>query len=216
MTRMQVEESPIRASQRRHAPDPAGAARALGGARGNARLTSLVGGVLLVGLAIEGATIPWIQRFLSVHIFVGMLLLGPVVLKLGSTGYRVVRYYAGSREYTRIGPPAPLMRFLVAPVLVLSTVTLFASGVALLVEPQRGTLLLLHKASFIVWFGAMTIHVLTYLARASRNLLADFATRHSAGRIYRVALVAFALAAGLLIATATYSLADPWFHQLVR
>lgn len=32
----------------------------------------------------------------------------------------------------------------------------------------------------------------------------------------RVALVALALAAGLVIATATYSLADPWFHHLVQ
>ena len=47
------------------------------GALGNGRLTSLVGLVLLVLLAVEGATIPWIQPLLSVHVFVGMLLLGP-------------------------------------------------------------------------------------------------------------------------------------------
>ncbi len=49
---------------------------------GNHRLTALVGLVLLLGLAVEGATIPFLGSLLSVHIFVGMLLLGPVALKL--------------------------------------------------------------------------------------------------------------------------------------
>src|SRR5215475_7736911 len=102
------------------------------GAIGNARLTSLVGLVLLVLLAVEGFTIASIQQLLSVHVFVGMLLLGPVALKLVATGYRFARYYAGGIEYIREGPPPPLMRVLVAPVLVLSTVTLFGTGVGLL------------------------------------------------------------------------------------
>ena len=53
---------------------------------------------LLVLLAIEGATIPWIRPLLSVHIFVGMLLLGPVALKLATTGYRFARYYTGGPD----------------------------------------------------------------------------------------------------------------------
>lgn len=184
----------------------------LGGAHGNAYLTSLVGATLLVLLAVEGATIPTIHRFLSVHIFVGMLLLGPVTLKLASTGYRFVRYYTGDRDYVRLGPPQALMRFLVAPVLVISTITLFASGVLLLVEPQRGMLLLLHKASFIVWFGAMSIHVLAYAIRAGRNVLDDFLRRRSAGRLVRLSLAAFAIGAGAILAAATYPLAGPWLH----
>jgi hypothetical protein len=108
------------------------------------------------------------------------------------------------------------MRFLVAPVVVLSTLTLFGTGVALLVFPQRGLLLGLHKASFIVWFGAMTIHVLAYSSRALRNLLGDFARRRSEGRRARLGLTLFALAAGIALALATYPLAHPWFHQLVR
>ena len=95
--------------------------RFLGGARRQRPADLAPGRLLLVGLAVEGATIPSIHPLLSVHIFVGMLLLGPVALKLASTGYRFVRYYAGGIEYVRLGPPAPLMRFLVAPVLVLST-----------------------------------------------------------------------------------------------
>jgi hypothetical protein len=58
------------------------------------------------------------------------------------------------------------MRFVVAPILVISTLVLFGSGVALVARPERGTVLALHKASFVVWFGAMTIHVLSYALRA--------------------------------------------------
>lgn len=183
----------------------------LGGAHGNARLTSLVGAVLLVLLAVEGATIPFIRPLLSVHIFVGMLLLGPVALKLASTGYRFTRYYGRAHGYVELGPPAPLMRVLVAPVLVLSTLTLFGSGVLLLAGPHRGTVLGLHKASFVVWFGACGIHVLAYLLRTFRHLLAG----RVAGEQARVAVVLAAIGFGVVIAIATYPLAAPWLHGVL-
>jgi hypothetical protein len=183
------------------------------GATGNGRLTSLVGLVLLVLLAVEGSTIPWIRSLLSVHVFVGMLLLGPVALKLGSTGYRLVRYYTGGPEYVREGPPAPLMRVLVAPVLVLSTLTLFGTGVALVVTPHRGPLVGLHKASFVVWFGAMTIHVLAYTVRAMRHVRLELVGRQAPGRGLRIGASVLAIAAGVGVAVATYPSAKPWFHR---
>src|SRR5262249_38044941 len=140
-----------------------------------------------------------------------MLLLGPVAVKLASTGYRFARYYTGGAEYVRAGPPQTIMRFLVAPVLVLSTLTLFGSGVALLVVPHRGLVLGLHKASFIVWFGAMTIHVLAYTARAVRHGLADFTGRLPGGNRMRLVVAAAAVVAGVVIAVTTYPLAHPWF-----
>jgi len=188
------------------------ARRVLGGAVGNGRLTSLAGIVLLVLLAVEGATIPAIHRLLSVHVFVGMLLLGPVALKLASTGYRFVRYYTGGIEYVREGPPAPLMRVLVAPVLVVSTLTLFGTGVALLAVPHRGAVLGLHKASFIVWFGAMTIHVLAHALRAGRHVLDDLMSPGSKGRWARIVVAGLAVGGGIAVALATYPLASPWFH----
>ena len=182
--------------------------RLLGGAAGNARLTALAGALLLVLLAVEGATIPFLGALLSVHIFVGMLLLGPVALKLASIGYRFARYYAGGREYVELGPPAPLMRVLVAPVLVLTTLTLFGSGVALLVSPHRGAALGLHKASFVVWFGACAIHVFGYGLRTVRRL----AAAAPAGDALRLGLVVAALVAGVAVAVETYPLAAPWLH----
>jgi len=186
--------------------------RFLGGATGNGRLTSLVAVVLLLLLAAEGATIPWIRPLLSVHIFLGMLLLGPVALKLASTGYRFARYYRNGYEYVKQGPPAPLMRVVVAPVLVLSTLALFGTGVVLLAVPHRGAILGLHKASFIVWFGAMSIHVLAHALRAARHVLEDLLGPRLGGERLRLLVLALALVAGAAIAVATYPLAHPWLH----
>jgi hypothetical protein len=164
----------------------------MGGARGNSLLTSLTAAVLLVLLAVEGATIPLIHQLLSLHVFLGVLLLGPVALKLASTGYRFARYYSGRADYVSLGPPAVLMRVVVAPILVISTLVLFGSGVALLASPGRGTVLALHKASFVVWFGAMTIHVLSYGLRVGRQLLAE-KTVQVDGRWYRLAVALLAI-----------------------
>ena len=149
----------------------------LGGAEGNERLTALTGTVLLVLLAAEGVTILSVGRLLTPHFFIGMMLLGPVALKAGSTVYRFVRYYAGSAPYRRKGPPAPLLRLL-GPLVIASTAGVFGSGVALaFAGPGNGPWLFLHKASFAVWFCVMTAHVLAYLPRLPRLLTAEIRGR---------------------------------------
>ena len=88
-------------------------ADATGSAEGNEQLTAMTGAVLLVLLAAEGVTIAAIvlrHQLLTLHFFIGFLMIGPVLLKLGSTGYRFVRYYTGAAPYVRKGPPAPLLR----------------------------------------------------------------------------------------------------------
>jgi hypothetical protein len=61
---------------------------------GNERLTAATGIVLLVLTIIELATILFgLHQFLSLHVFVGLVLLPPVLLKLASTGWRFSRYY---------------------------------------------------------------------------------------------------------------------------
>jgi hypothetical protein len=184
-----------------------------GGSSGNERLTALVAALLLVLLAVEGATIPFLGSLLTVHIFVGMLLLGPVALKLASTGYRVIRYYGHAADYVQKGPPVTVMRLFVAPVLILSTLTLFGTGVGLLVVgPGEGPFLGLHKASFIVWVGAMAIHVLARLGRMASLALARRGGRHVHGASIRLALVGVAVAAGVVLAMLTLPLAGPWSH----
>lgn len=81
-----------------------------------------------MALAVTTLSLP---GFLTTHYVVGLLLVPPVVLKLGVGGYRFARYYTGSPAYRRAGPPPILMRFVVAPALVASTLAVFVSGIEL-------------------------------------------------------------------------------------
>src|ERR1039457_2938000 len=114
-----------------------------GGTSGNEQLTAATGIVLLVLLAALGVTILRIRPLLSVHMFLGILLIPPVALKMASTGYRFMRYYTSDSRYRRKGAPPATLR-LIAPIVVASTVIVFASGVALLLIglSSRGPLLL--------------------------------------------------------------------------
>ncbi|MGH3003098.1 MAG: hypothetical protein ACRDM1_10655 [Gaiellaceae bacterium] len=160
--------------------------------------------MLLVLLAVEGGTLIGIQRFLTVHSFVGMLLIPIVTLKLASTGWRVTRYYLHGDEYVRRGPPHVVLRVLVAPVIVASTVALFGTGVALLALGRtQGRIAVLHKASFIVWFGATTLHVLAHVLKLPQLLRG----RDAAATI-RLALVGVSVAAGVVLALSTLPSAD--------
>jgi hypothetical protein len=191
------------------------AARLLrGGTEGNARLTALTGLVLLLLLAAEGATILAIRPLLSAHVFIGFLLIPPVALKLATTGYRFVRYYTRDFDYVRKGPPLLLMRMLVAPGLVASTIAVFGTGVALIVVGPRGGMLLgLHKASFIVWLGSFGIHVLAYLMRVPELVRADWGRSTARpGAALRYGVLALALVAGVVLAIAAFPSAAAWLH----
>jgi hypothetical protein len=175
-----------------------------GGSAGNTHLTTVIAAVLLLLLAIEGATLLSLRSLLTVHAFVGILLIPVVGLKLASTGWRMLRYYLGGEEYVRVGPPPILLRAVVAPVLILSTLVLFGTGVALLALGRtEGTVVDLHAASFIVWFGAAVVHVLVHLRKLPRLL-----RTRAAGTSLRITLVAGAVAIGLVGAVATLPEAD--------
>jgi hypothetical protein len=177
---------------------------------GNRSLTVWIAVVLLVLLAVEGLTLVSLESFLPVHIYVGMLLLAPITLKLASVGYRFARYYLGDPDYRAAGPPPLVLRAL-GPLVVLSTAALFGTGVALVFLGHTGILLGLHKGSFVVWFGAMSVHV---LGHAPRVVAAVRERIPGAGK--RIVLVGASLAAGLAIATATIPAADHWQDQHMR
>ena len=190
----------------------------VGGTEGNRRLTAATAAVLLVLLAAEGATLLAMDSLLSVHMFLGMLLIPPIALKLASTGYRFARYYLRDEGYRLDGPPGLFMRMFVAPFVVASTLGLFASGAALLVAgPGNDMVLAIHTASFKVWFFAMSAHVLGYVLRLPRLVGADLsdASRASGASVRRVVLAA-ALVAGATLAIATLPLARPWLHRSHR
>jgi hypothetical protein len=207
----EVEQARTRAAARFALP----LVRRLGGPEGNARLTGMTAALLIVLLAIEGVTILFLRPLLSVHIFVGMLLIPPVLLKLGSTGWRFARYYLGADAYRAKGPPSLAMRML-APLVVAATAGLFSTGVALIVlgpHEGRGIVLGLHKASFVIWLVVTGIHILVYAPRLPRLLSADFRpqTRLGGPQLRRGAL-AGALVAGTTLAAASFPLAEPWLH----
>jgi hypothetical protein len=97
-----------------------------------------------------------------------VLLIGPAVLKIGSTLYRFARYYTGRGTYRTAGPPPLLMR-ISGPVMVLSTVALLGTGVILIfVGDQRGeNWVTVHQISFWVWVVLLAVHLLGHLWQAA-------------------------------------------------
>lgn len=182
---------------------------------GNTRLTSSLGAILLVLLFLEGLTIVSIGSLLSAHIVIGMLLIPPVLLKIGSTSWRMIKYYAGSRAYRRKGPPAPLLRLL-GPIVVVLTVILLASGVGLVVGAPvswRPQLFTIHRASFVLWFAAMAIHVLGHLVETARFAPRDvipYTRRQVKGASARQWALAAALALGVIAAVGVLPYAANW------
>ena len=206
-----------------------------GGVEGNERLTVMTGAVLLILLAVECYTILRIGRLLTLHVFLGMLLLGPVALKAGSVLYRFARYYTGSAPYRRKGPPALLLR-LTGPIIMLLTACVFGSGIMLTITgpsfgPPSGWLLV-HRLSFLAWLFFIAIRVLAYVPRLPRLLAAEArgvappegatgghagAGRHTrrameilGGRGTRLTLLIASLLGGLVIALLTVHLAGQW------
>jgi hypothetical protein len=175
-------------------------------------------------------TIIRIGQLMWLHLFLGLVLIGPVALKLGSTGYRFARYYTNSPAYRRKGPPLPFLRGL-APLVVLATLGLFATGVALLFTgPHTGLPLgLLHKVSFIAWIALVALHVLVHLPELLRALpgagrtrgavvpmragaAARGPSRSPAGARGRMLALGVALATGLVLAVALTGQFSLWTH----
>jgi hypothetical protein len=203
-------------------PAPAAPVRARrwlgGGTDGNERLTSATGALLVVLLAVIGVTIINLHGLLWVHLFVGVLLIAPVALKLGSTGYRFVSYYTHDPAYRHEGPPLPALRAL-APLVVLTTLVVFASGVALLfVGPSsRSALLPVHKISFFVWAAVTGVHLLAHLPALPAALRGDYAAGSTLGpslpgRSGRQLALAGSLVLGVVLALLTIPEFTPWLH----
>jgi hypothetical protein len=189
--------------------DDAGAS----GPRGNELLTSAIAVVLIALLAAEGLTILDLRSLVDEHLFIGLVLIPPVLLKLGSVGYRFVRYYTGARPYTAKGPPRSLLRVL-APLLIAATIALFASGVLLLAAGHKSrSLLQIHQLSSIAWVAVFAVHFLAYIPRVARSLTTALrATRENTvpGTGVRGVLVASATGGGVALAVALLPMIHNW------
>ncbi len=195
--------------------DDAGSAAAGAGVEGNSRLTSATGVILLALLAVEGFTILSVRQMITLHIYVGVLLLGPVLLKSGSTLYRFVRYYRGAPAYLKKGPPHPVLR-IIGPFVILSSLALLGTGIALILVGADTSrwLLTAHQASFAVWVALMTVHVLGHVWEAVitswTELRGSLRGRAARGRRLRVAVIALALVLGVGTATVLLPHATSW------
>jgi len=179
---------------------------------GNARLTSTTGMLLLALLAVEGFTLLNVRGMIGLHVFLGTLLVGPVALKVASTLYRFTRYYLGNPDYVRKGPPHPVLRIL-GPLVTVASIALLGTGLGLLaVRPGEGLLLTAHKASFVVWFVVMTVHVLGHLWEASVGSWREL-RQLSRRQLGRLAIVVCSLALGVGLAVALYPTASDWTHR---
>jgi hypothetical protein len=188
------------------------ARRPLGGVEGNELLTSTAAALLVILLLAEGVTILHLDGLLGAHMFIGLVLIPPVLVKLASVGYRFVRYYTREPAYRAKGPPLLALRLL-APVLVAATVMIFATGLWLLLLGHRSDqVLMLHKVAFIVWSGVFAVHFLAYLPRATRGLASDWTPRlrdaRTGGAPQRALVVVASLACGCALALSLLSLID--------
>lgn len=191
-----------------------------GGPGGNARLTAWTGLCLLVLFLAELVTILDVRGLISWHVVIGVLLVPPALLKTASTGWRVLRYYTGSRPYRTAGPP-PLPLRLLGPLVVVGTLAVLGTGLALIaLGPQgsrRGLLgtgaldidaVQLHKAAFAVWAVVTGLHTLARLLPAVRLTVADHAS--VPGRAARFGVLTAALAVAVVVAALLWAPAGAW------
>lgn len=188
------------------------------GPEANARITAAAAVVLLVLLVAEGITLASINRFVAWHLAIGIVLIPVVALKLSSVIWRFGRYYLGDRRYRAAGPPATLLRVL-GPVLAISTLALFASGVVLFVKGPGAPPVFydVHKASFVLWIVVLGIHVACHAPRAFRLARRDLG-RTEIRRLHhrlpraraRQGMVAGSIVLGIGLLLASGALHGPW------
>jgi len=178
------------------------------GVEANARLIGYASIILPIPLAAEVGT--GIRLGLLAHALIGFLLVPPLLLKLGSVGYRFMRYYRGDVDFQAAGPPQVVMRLL-GPALVVTTVALFVTGIELWLFGFRfgSQWAAWHKVAFVLWFLAVTVHLVAYWRRASGLALADSRARLE-GVMFRRSLVLASVILGACLLLAMLPFPSPF------
>lgn len=209
-----AEDTVAEAIGRSHRDDPVVGVG--GGPAGNAALTAWIGLILLVLFLVELATLINVRSLISWHVFVGVLLIPPALAKTATTGWRIVRYYTGQRQYRAAGPPPLILRML-GPLVVATTLGLLGSGLALiLINPASArdsvvgpvSLLMIHKGMFVLWAGVTGLHTLGRLIPAMR--LTVQGRGRVPGRAARITLVVATVTVAVAAAAIALPGARPW------
>ncbi len=182
------------------------------GPAGNAVLTAWTGLVLLVLSVAELLTLFNVRGLISWHIAIGALLVPPALMKTATTSWRMTRYYLGSEPYTRAGPPPTLFRLL-GPLVVVSTLGLLSSGVALVLIGQQSSQvalvslagfrinwLAIHQGAFAVWATATGIHLVGRIVPAVRIVGRTATSARLPGGTTRLILSGVVIAAAIGLA----------------
>jgi hypothetical protein len=173
--------------------------------------------LLLAPVLVEGATVLLgVHTFMSWHVFVGLALIPLIALKLATTGWRFVRYYTRSRAYVAEGPPQAAMRLL-APLLVVATVVLFGSGVAMGLLHGHALQIArrLHGPASVIWLLLLGLHVLVYLRQALRSTADDVRPDDPVpvrGKTARRYALATAVVCGLVLGSALVPAQHRWVN----
>jgi len=205
--------SPVRPSGQAHTSEHNGDKQSA--VVGNERMTALAGVVLLVLILVELVSAAILHTLLSIHVFVGVLLVGPLIVKLSSTGWRFLRYYTGSPAFVRRGPPHLALRVM-APLLIATTLVVIGSGIGLVVTgPQNaGPLLPLHGFSVLVWLPLIALHFFAHTWRVPRLVADDWSKpsdkSNALGRGRRLGVNLGALLAGAVAAILLFPGTASW------
>jgi hypothetical protein len=219
--RQWADDAFVEAVGRQHRQDPV--LPATGGPAGNARLTAWTGVVLLVLFLVELVTLLDVSGLISWHIVVGVLLVPPALLKTGSTGWRIVRYYTRRESYVIAGPPPMLLRTL-GPLVVVFTLAVLGSGLALIaLGPAAGrapflqlagysvSALTVHQGTFVIWAVVTGIHTLGRIMPALRIIARhDRGTEPVPGRIPRAGVLIIVLVVAGVAAALVLGLSGAW------
>ena len=192
-----------------------------GGPAGNARLTAWLGLVLLALSLAELVTLVSLGSMIGAHIVIGALLVPPTLAKTATTGWRIVRYYAGDHRYRTAGPPPLLLRVL-GPLVVLGGVSVLASGLALVAlggaaHDSIGTVMGLrfdavtvHQVCFAVWAVAVGTHVLARAVPAWQLASGRTGPRTLPGRRARAVAIGTVAASAAVLGAVVLALAGAW------
>jgi hypothetical protein len=163
-----------------------------------------------------------VRGWISWHLAVGVLLIPPALLKTATTSWRILRYYAGNPSYRSAGPP-PLLLRLIGPLVVMSTLALLGTGLALVLVGEAGSrrtlvnlvgqrvdVVTLHQAAFAVWAVATGLHV---LARVLPAWQVGTRRTHVPGDVWRAVTLFTVAALGVAAIGWVLANSEGWLAQ---